>query len=85
MKPCSCGQCRLCFLYASDPAYRRLWDGMAADEATPQPRALPCLFLGPVLARGDCPCPAKWTRRCELHGTTTLDACKGCSDYITEG
>jgi hypothetical protein len=66
----------LCWLYEHDAAYRAMWDGQ------PEPaRSLPCIHLGEVTERGNCACPAKWLRRCGLHGVCTLDVCKRCDDY----
>jgi hypothetical protein len=66
-------------LYEHDGAYRALWDGQP-EQPTPT-RSLPCIHLGAVLERGNCPCPAKWLRHCGLHGVCTLDVCKTCDDY----
>jgi hypothetical protein len=55
--------------------------------ATPGPlpanvgRHLPCLYLGPVMEQGGCPCPARWLRHCDLHRVCTLEQCKTCPDY----
>jgi hypothetical protein len=95
MRPCRCDNlppagepyappyCRLCWLYAHDADYRRLWDNQA-DQAghPPQPnRGLPCIYLGTVEDRLGCPCPGKWVRKCDLHGRCTLETCKTCRDY----
>jgi hypothetical protein len=88
MRPCSADHpdpgvtkdvCRVCYLYCVREEYRRLWQ----DDGTPVPRArsLPCLFLGEVLDRLGCQCPARWLRACALHKVTTLIACKDCKDY----
>jgi len=85
MRPChadhapSPATCRLCWLYEHDAAYRALWDGPA--DAPPPPRSLPCLHLGAVLDRRDCPCPGKWVRACAVYTTCTLEVCKTCADY----
>ena len=68
--------CRLCYLYERDPIYRALWDGQMASA-----RALPCVYLGAVTDRLGSPCPAKWRRRCGLHGSCTIETCKTCGDY----
>lgn len=94
MRPCRCDNlppagepyappfCRLCWLYAHDPVYRALWDSEGGASASPHPgRALPCIYLGPVLDRLGCPCPGKWVRRCELHQRCTIEVCKCCPDY----
>ncbi len=94
MRPCRCdnlppaGQpysppyCRLCWLYTHDAAYRNRWDNREqAGSPETLARALPCIYLGPVLDRLDCPCPAKWVRRCDLHQRCTIEICKACPDY----
>jgi hypothetical protein len=76
--PWSGDYCRVCYLHATDPAYRALWEGVQpADNA----HGLPCLFLGPVLAEVHCRCPGQRVHRCELHGPVTLVHCKTCPDY----
>jgi 2-polyprenyl-3-methyl-5-hydroxy-6-metoxy-1,4-benzoquinol methylase len=41
---------------------------------SPDPRQhVDCQHLGPVRDRLDCPCPRKWIRACELHGSCTID------------
>ena len=41
---------------------------------SPDPRQhVPCVHLGPVVDRLDCPCPRRWVRRCERHGYCCLD------------
>lgn len=95
-RPCACdryrpgpydaSQCRLCWLYHHDDAFRAYYD--AAPRANlPQPpaRTLPCLYLGSVLDRLGCPCPGKWQRRCSIHSVCTLEMCKTCPDYEPEG
>jgi hypothetical protein len=72
--PADPAHCRLCWLYEHDAAYRALWDGRS-------PRSLPCVHLGAVLDRAGCPCPARWLRRCGVHGTCTIETCKTCGDY----
>ncbi len=84
MRPCHADHvprpesCRLCWLYENDAGYRALWDG--EPEVTP-PRSLPCIHLGAVLDRCDCPCPGKWVRGCAVYGTCTIELCKTCADY----
>jgi hypothetical protein len=83
---CRRADCRLCWLYAHDAAYRALWDDQPQlPLPAPSPRALPCIHLGDVLDRLDCPCPGKWLRRCGLHQITTLTDCKACHDYEPDG
>jgi hypothetical protein len=85
MKPChhrvAQDGCRVCWLYDHDPAYRALWD----RQTLPAPRiALPCLFLGPVVAEGHCPCPGQRVHACSLHGPVTINThCKECPDYLS--
>ena len=92
MRPCTCenvrpgpytaGQCRLCWLYHNDPAYRALWGAPGEAGGPPTPaRSLPCVFLGPVLDKVGCDCPARWLRACAVHTVTTLARCKECPDY----
>jgi hypothetical protein len=71
-------QCRLCWLYANDPAYRALW----GEDRTAE-RSLPCVFLGAVIDR-NCPCPGRWLRRCAVHGSCCIEDCKTCNDYQGE-
>jgi hypothetical protein len=82
--------CRLCWLFVTDPAYRQLWGG---SDPTPTPgpagegfaeRNFPCIYLGDVLDKLNCPCPAKWVRKCGLHDICTIDGCKSCPDYEPE-
>lgn len=53
---------------------------LGAAGAAPERRE-PCLFLGVVLDKLESSCPARWLRRCEVHGTCTLNQCKTCEDY----
>jgi hypothetical protein len=78
-RPAVPAQCVLCRRYVSDPVYRIQVDAHAAPK--PSPRALPCVYLGEVLDKRNCPCPGKWLRRCELYQTCTLESCKKCVDY----
>ncbi len=80
-EPYTPDQCRLCWLCHNDPAYVNLGVG---TEFSTQKRSLPCIFLGAVMDRLDCPCPARWIRSCELHGSCTLNECKTCADYEAE-
>jgi hypothetical protein len=87
-RPCDCDrcqvgrpytpdQCRACWLFHNDAPYRALW---GESRAAP-PRSLPCVWLGEVIDRGQCPCPAKWARACAVHGVCTVEICKTCPDY----
>jgi hypothetical protein len=76
--------CHLCWLYENDPGYRALWDGNPMpllSQGPSQTRSLPCIFLGEVIDKLDCPCPGKWLRTCALHKICTLTVCKKCEDY----
>jgi hypothetical protein len=75
-------QCRVCWLYQNDPGYRALWD--ATGPAVSQPRRLPCIFLGAVIDRRDCPCPGRWLRACAVHGVCCIEECKTCNDHHAE-
>jgi hypothetical protein len=80
--PYTSEQCRVCWLYRNDRTFREHWNDTGAVGPLESPaRALPCLYLGAVLDRLDCPCPGKWVRRCELHQHCTLEVCKACPDY----
>jgi hypothetical protein len=76
--------CRLCHLYEHDPAYRALWDGWGNAVPPQGRRSLPCIHLGEVIDRLDCPCPGRWLRRCGLHAVCTVEVCKTCADYRDE-
>jgi hypothetical protein len=86
-RPCTCDRpgCRPCRLFRENEAYRQLWGGLPQGTGNPGGedlrRALPCIFLGEVLDRLNCPCPAKWARRCAIHEVCTLEGCKACEDY----
>jgi hypothetical protein len=76
--------CKTCWLYHHDDDYHQLWGGEGKAAKAPlvtRQRSLPCLYLGEVVDRLGCPCPGRWLRRCGLHGTTTIEQCKTCSDY----
>gem|GEM_PF-2959618 len=44
-------------------------------------RILPCLYLGEVLDKQGCACPARWLRACAIHKVCNLQQCKICPDY----
>jgi hypothetical protein len=74
--------CHLCYLYEVDEKYRALWDGLPIpQETTPEGKNLPCLFLGKVIDKLDCPCPGKWIRTCGVKKVCTIEQCKLCTDY----
>jgi hypothetical protein len=59
-------------------SYRDRWLDLANRGfvllESPDPRQhVDCQHLGPVRDRLDCPCPRKWIRACELHGSCTID------------
>jgi hypothetical protein len=91
-RPCTCdrcGQCRLCWLYYHDAAYRALWDGPAAPAAT----APPCRHLGAATGRTvACPSCAGTVAlklfACGVHGRCTagrqvagVACCASCDDF----
>jgi hypothetical protein len=79
----------LCECRPGAPPCRHCLPKLPARERFPAPasysaapgRTLPCLYLGPVVDQGGCPCPARWLRHCDLHRFCTLQDCKTCSDY----
>jgi hypothetical protein len=79
--PCEClpgrPPCRHCL--PRMPVEARFPAPASSSEAPG--RTLPCLYLGPVIRQGDCPCPARWLRHCDLHRTCSLQDCKTCPDY----
>jgi hypothetical protein len=84
--PWSPDYCRICLLYETNEAYRALWDGQLVvpnPEGSPEleGRKRPCLFLGEVLDKLDCPCPGQWLRKCKVLGTCNIQACKACKNY----
>jgi hypothetical protein len=86
-RPFAPGACMICWLYRNNPWHRAVWDGTGPPPGLPgsAPRALPCVYLGGVLDSSACPCPARWTRACQLHGACTLERCKACPDYEPNG
>lgn len=84
-RPYTLDQCRRCWKWKNDPAYRR---GMrvraGAADPEPRPKAArtplpvrpPCGHLGSVLDRLDeagrpCLCAGKWLHGCDVHGACT--------------
>ncbi|HTU89586.1 MAG TPA: hypothetical protein VMF69_05760 [Gemmataceae bacterium] len=70
-KPGDPTQCRVCWLRLNKPP----------SAPSPPPRSAPCWFLGEVVDKAGCACPAKWLRKCAIHTICTLDQCKSCPDY----
>ncbi|MGH7174648.1 MAG: hypothetical protein ACRELG_30655 [Gemmataceae bacterium] len=62
-------ECRVCWLRLNRPP---------PHESR---RTAPCLFLGDIVDKRGCACPAKWLRRCAVHDICNLDQCKICPDY----
>jgi hypothetical protein len=105
VRPCICervtsdvydlSQCRACWLYRHDPAYRQLWDAPAGPgETPPAPPARPndCVHLGRVLDRMGRTCPGCWVRECERYGRCAVGwdmpagvrSCQDCPDYQSD-
>lgn len=93
MKPClhdleNVPGCRVCFLYANDPAYRRLWDGgEGSPEVGPRiRRPLFCLHLGRRVHYNSCRCPRLDHRLCDRgHGIVqAAQECEVCPDYLSD-
>ena len=95
-RPWDTKQCRLCFLYANDPAYKALWDGQPLPMAT-QP-TFSCVHLGGPLGTIECPsCGGNVKAKisvCDIHDKCTLfskpipgvKSCNGCPDHaVAEG
>lgn len=84
-------KCRLCFLYAHDPQYRALWDGLPVAEVPRRLRS--CIHLGAATgAMVECPsCKGRVRLKvhgCALHGEAVLGnaagglhGCQDCPDY----
>jgi hypothetical protein len=87
MRPCTCEQCRLCWLYDHDALYRAFWDGNpnpTLHSATRHP--LPCIHLGSLITRARCSCPRVNLYQCDKgHGSVTqANHCELCADYESE-
>jgi hypothetical protein len=74
-RPCTCDRetCRLCWLYANDRRYRRLWggstEGMAPASREYAPDTLPCEHRGQQQDKINCGCSGdQWTYPCSLFG-----------------
>jgi hypothetical protein len=81
-------QCRLCWLYLNDPAYRALWEARGAELG----RTRPCIHRGEARREKQCPTCRGQVRlkvfACALHGECTvaraaggLACCASCLDY----
>lgn len=81
--PWSADYCRVCLLYETDPAYRRLWDAAQNqdDQGGGVRRSLECIHLGRVVNRKGTNCPRQWIRECARHRACTLSQCDGRPDY----
>jgi hypothetical protein len=75
-KPGDPNECRICWLRLNQP----LLFGRE-QKAQGEERRSPCLYLGDVLDKRGCACPAKWLRSCALHKVCNLQQCKICPDY----
>ena len=73
-KPGDPNECRVCWLRLNKPP-SPVRPGIEAD------RSSPCLYLGEVLHKLGCSCPAKWIRGCAIHKVCNLQQCKTCPDY----
>ena len=80
--------CRICFLYANEPVYQKLYDAMVIPSAE---RSLECFFLGDVIDNRGCNCPSRWKRVCDIFGACTLgdaeagvQVCSLCKRYSAE-
>ena len=72
-QPGNPNECRICWLRLNKP--------ISVDRPSDGVRSSPCLFLGEVLDKLGCSCPAKWIRACAIHKVCNLDQCKSCPDY----
>lgn len=70
-QPGNASECRVCWLRLNRPP----------PAPSERRRAAPCLFLGEVVDKRGCICPAKWIRICAIHKVCNLDQCKNCPDY----
>jgi len=82
-QPGNPNECRICWLrlnrhLPSAIRYPAVSGQRIADGGQ---RSSPCLFLGEVLDKLGCSCPAKWIRACAIHKVCNLDQCKSCPDY----
>jgi hypothetical protein len=74
--------CYLCYLYETREEYRNLWDGHPVVAAIVK-HALPCIYLGKLISRKNCPCARQDVRQCDKgHGQVSqATVCETCSDY----
>ncbi len=89
-QPFTTDQCRLCWLYHKDPAYRQFWDSAASPVYAPPSQ--PCLYLGDETGeRRPCQtCAGRVQlklRHCVLYGVCTeskplpmVPCCQSCPD-----
>jgi hypothetical protein len=73
-------QCRVCWLRLKKVRSEQ----RESEEKNRMPvftRSAPCLFLGEIVDKLGCACPAKWIRCCTIHKACNLERCKNCPDY----
>ena len=98
MKPCpldptTC-ECRVCFLYLTNPDYNRLWGGTGIDPAFRRQwisrATTPCAHLGETVEDpATCGCGVAVLRECAVHGLCRKigqpkageSICATCVDY----
>lgn len=52
--------------------YRERWDYTTRKPISTDIRYLECIYLGDIIDRAGCNCPARWIRECDKHGKCTL-------------
>jgi hypothetical protein len=95
-RPGEANECRVCWLRLATRSPLPCTHGRGESSFSPLPRSggegrergvslvrrsLPCVYLGDVKDRVNCPCPKMWVRACALHSECTLEQCKVCPDY----
>lgn len=70
-RPGDPNQCRICWLRLNK----------TPSSSRPSPRSAACWYLGEVVDKKNCACPAKWLRKCAIHQICNLEQCKSCPDY----
>ncbi|HTU90066.1 MAG TPA: hypothetical protein VMF69_08210 [Gemmataceae bacterium] len=79
-QPGNPNQCRVCWLRLNKPSSPGR-PSLSSGTGVLAGRSSPCLFLGELLDKLGCSCPAKWIRSCAIHKVCNLDRCKSCPDY----